>query len=379
LSERRNRQWLWVFLAGMLALFVGGQALAQDIPDAIRTKVTPLDEAETKVVQDYVEAHSKNLQSTDPQLVKKDRDALLQPLEKADTSVPFRITYDKFLIPKITPMMTSSTEMIVINGLILAGDLATDKAVDLVMSKAGDKAPAVRYQVGYAIVRVCRAVHDSQPAVNPNKLPDVLTDLEGRIAQEKDPQVLDAFIRAGLAAAKIDNVQNQAISAVAKGVAKAAKNLNNPAGQKEAEALLRAADQLQLILAQAAGRGVPVNATTAKEAAEMGGVLIARVVRMVEKKQLPQQAGDPLRDACAQLVSAAQKLIQFSGQALQPGGDFQIKDKDGKAIYLNESLKLGTVKGDATFVQDAQLLIGPGGMLSKPPFELPPEEFKGDK
>jgi hypothetical protein len=363
-----------MFLAGMLALFVGAPALAQDIPDSIRTNVNGLTEEEAKVVAQYVADHSKNL-SDDPQLLKKDRDALLQPLEKANTSAPFRLTYEKSLIPLITQMVGSPKEMVVINGLILAGDLATDRAIEVILGKIGDKAPAVRFQVGYALGRVFQTVVKAPKAARDVVLKGAVKDLEGRIAQEKNAAVLDSFIRAGLDATKIDFLQNDAISAVARGVIKAAKNLNNPAGTREAEALLRAADQLQLVLAQAAGRGVPVDPNTAKDAAELGGVLIARVVRMVEKKELPLAEGkpiDPLRDTSAQLVSASQKLIQFSGQSLQPGGTFTMPP-------LVESLKQGTVKGDATFVQDAQLLIGPGGMLTKAPFDLPAEKFKSDK
>jgi hypothetical protein len=378
---------LWVLLATAVALFVGGPALAQGIPDAIRTKTTELTADEETLVKQYVEDHSKNLMKGDqPELIKKDRDALLEPLSKKDTGVPFRIKYSQFLIEKLRAMTAvqitgtdkekGAAEKVVLNGVIIAGELATDQAIDLITDKAGAKEPAVRYQVGYALQRVFRASQNPPAAAQVTKLVDAIKGLSDRIAEEKDAQVLDSLIRAGLEGAKIN--QDAAISAVAKGAAKAAKNLNNPGGVDEARALLRAADNLQLMIATANGGGSAVGLQSAKDAAELGGMLIARVVRMVEKKELPQaeaKAGD-LRDTCAQIVSAAQKLVQFAGQAMNSTGSYVITDKNGRAIQLNELLRRGTTNDDAVFVEDAQLMIGPDGMLTKDPFKFPADSFR---
>jgi len=379
LSDRRNRVWLWVLAAVTALAGVGGaRALAQGIPDAIRTKVEQLNEAEAKTVAQYVDDHSKNLLSDDPQLLKKDRDALLEPLSKSDTGVGFRIAYDRVLIPKITPMMTAPKDLVVINGLNIAGDLATDRAVDLVVGQATAKLPSVRYQAAYALERVFRAVLEGQPAASAQKLSTAVGGLEQRIAQEKDAQVLDRLIRAGLSAAKIMKpevqLQDVAISAVSKGAAGSAKNMINGGGQQEMSAFLRAADGEQLMIAQAGGRA-GMKQDTAKAAALLGGVLIGRVVKMVETKQLPPNTDskvDPLRQTCSQMVSAAQKLIQFSGQIMQPGGTFVLADDKGAPLDLGGDVRKGTKDDDARFSTVGWDAVK--AMLAKPPFAIPAED-----
>jgi hypothetical protein len=369
-------------LSAMVALLglAGPCALAQTIPDAIRTKVGELGPEEVQVVRQYVGDNSKNLLTTppNPQLLRKDREALLDPLSRSGTSVPFRIAYDREINPVATQMAASGDKMIVINGLILAGELATDKGVNLIESKIGDKDPSVRFQAAYALARTFFYAQEVPSAVGPATLMGAVKDLEQRIAQEKDPNVLDRLIRAGIGATAVQSLMGDAISAVAKGTIQAAKGGENPGNGNDCGALLRAAVGLRDTLAQAGLRGLPVPAQSAKDAAEMAGALIARAVRMVDQKQLPlgNNPLHPMRDTCAQVASAAQTVSQLAGEVLQPGGDFKLR-KNGTPFTIGDSLRQGTVQGDATFTNDAGLLIGAGeGMLSKAPFNIPPERFK---
>jgi hypothetical protein len=261
--------------------------------------------------------------------------------------------------------------MVVINGLIIAGDLATDRALAVIESKAGAKEPAVRFQVGYALQRTFKAAQNSARAATVGVLDRAVKGLEQRIGQEKDANVADALIRAGIEAAGVPELTGDAVGAVARGTIQAAKGLNNPGSVKDAEALLRAAVGVRDVLAQ---RGNGLNAQAAKDAAEMAGALGARVARMVQKKELPAGTST-VRSTYSQVVSAAQTVVQLAGQALG-NPDVQIKGVNGQPVQLNESLNQGNASGDAKFAEDAQLLIGPGGVLSKPPFEIPPEKFK---
>jgi hypothetical protein len=372
LSDRRNRVWLWVLAAvAALAGIAGPRALAQAIPDAIRTKTSELGPEEVQVVTKYVEDHSKNLTSTDPQLLKRDRDDLLEPLSKKDTSVPFRIAYDRALEPKLADMVANADKMVVINGLNIAGDLATDRAITVIESKADDKDPSVRYQVGYALQRAFEAAQNAARAATVQALDAAVKRLEQRIALEKDANVADRWIRAGLAGAGVPELTGDAVGAVARGAIQAAKGLNNPGSVMDAMALLRAAVGVRDVLAQ---RGSGLNGQAAKDAAEMAGALVARAARMVQKKQLPAGASTE-RSTYSQVVSAAQTVVQLAGQALG-NANIQILGVNGQPVQLNESLNLGNAGGDAKFAEDAQLLVGPGGVLSKPPFDLPPEKFK---
>jgi hypothetical protein len=287
--------------------------------------------------------------------------------------VPFRLAYSHELIPMITKMVGSPKDLIVVNGLILSGDLATNEALDIVHNQVGAKAPAVRYQAGYALLRTFQAAHDSQPAIERARLGDALKDIRDRIGQEPNANIVDMFVRAGLAGMKIDGLVNDAISAVSRGTIQGAKGAKNPGGVKEAEALLRAADGVQLAIGEAVGRNTHVGGQAATDAAEMAGVLIVRVSHMVEKKELALDASDPLRIACAQVVSASQKLIRFSGQALQPGGTFELVDATGAPIDLGMDLKAGTNEGDARFSTDVDAVRA---MLTKGPFNVAAEKLK---
>jgi hypothetical protein len=347
----------------------------QPIPAAVVTKVDQLSDAEKKQVADYVASNSANLLSSDKLLVKKDREALVQPLTTQGISVSFRIAYDREVMPKIAPMLNAGAQMVVINGLIIAGELATDNSIALVQQKIGDKEPAIRFDAGYALNRAFQAVVRNQPAAQERTLSAAVRGLEAAIAGEKDPRVLDAFVRAGLAAAEKDSLRDDAVSAVSKGMIQAAKQIGNPGEVTEVEVMLRASAGIGQIAGQAVQRRA-LNQDAAKNAAELGGVLISRIDRVVDKKQLPLTSNS-LREAYSQLAAAAQTLVQFSGQNLQPGGSFQITDKEGRPILLNSTLKLGTVQGDASFREDLKKIIGPeDGLLEKAPFEIPAEKFR---
>ncbi len=375
-------------LAAAFALVgvLGSPALAQGIPDAIRTKTEQLSADEANQVKQYVTDNSKNLMSGDPQLMKKDRDALLEPLQKGDTGVSFRIACERELLPKIQQMVASKEDLIAVNGLILAGDLATTGAVGVIETKIGDKAAAVRFQAGFALARTFQAFRTGQPAVDEATLKNALTDLQGRISQERNTRVLDSFIRAGLAAAESEKLRAKAVTVVARGVIDAAKNLNDPATAKEdADALLRAAVEVRNIMGDLVQKNTAFDPESATNAAEMAGVLISRINQMVEQKQLPGLDGKdgkplPLREACGSGSDGRGEGDPVGGPTvLQPGAEFPdcwTLRATADRPWQGSSPRAART-GDGKFsTLDVDAIIGQGGILSKPPFKISPDKLK---
>jgi len=377
LSDRSlKRMTAWVALAALAWVGVASRtAVAQldRLPAEIVGSTNALTPAQVTTVTVYVEAHSKNLgDAAKPQAIRADRLELLQPLPEAGT--PFRIKYGELLGPKLLALVNDpgQTELVVINALVIAGDLGTQQALDVLNLGAKSAKPAVRYQAAYGLLRTFEtAAPNKTPAMRDDQFERAIAGTTERITNEKDPLVLDALVRALLTAANNERFRDRAVSVLSKSIGETVKSLAGNPGHKtltepQLDTLIRTTAGVRDILTAANQRPVP--AQVAKDAAELAGRLIAHMVKAVEGKQIAMLPPDPIRDRYSQLATAAETVVVFSGTTLQPGGNFPNKD-------LGRTLKQATVQDDAKFALDGRTIAGSDGMLSKSPFNFPPDHF----
>lgn len=360
MDRRQNQHWVWC-LVGVIGLFGAPTAMAQlaDIPIEVREKNAPLGADETALVQKFVQENSKNLLSTDPVLLRKDRNAILKKLE-GTVSVPFRLEYSKALVGPLQGMFASKTDLTVINGLVIAGEVATDTTLAMVQSRNKDGFAPIRFAAASALGRVFLAAQLNQPAVN--QLSGAVKGLEPLIAAEKDPHVQEALIRTALVAAQLPQERSNAISAMSKGVSGLLRPISGvPMDAAHVAALQRASVGLRDI-AVGAGQVTPA---AAKDAAEASGRILVTIAKMVEKTAKPGELAN--REVLVQLSQSTQTTIELVGQLL-----------NGKGVELGVG-KLGDTLGKKTRNDDASYVVDVGNVvtaLSKVPFEVPAERLK---
>ena len=361
-----SKLWnVWLLTCASL-MATSGLAWGQCIPAEVvqRISVTADDE---KTIADCVAAHSANLASTKPEQVRADRVALQEPLANKDASASFRVKYAKALLPVIAPLAGNSNDIVACNALILAGDLATDGAADLVKQHAGATASAVRYQAAYAARRSFETVVNGNPALTSAKAAELLTVIETRLSSETDPLVIDALLRAGLEAAKVNDLRNQAITTVSRGVQKLVAGGAGKDGlsQPVMESCLAACTGVRTIIALP---NVIVAREAAMAAAGLGGDLVSAAVVQVTRKKIALDKGDSTREVYAQAALAGETLVLLVGKKLDPA--FQATAKEA-----GKSLREGTVDGDAKFLLGSQDIVGPKGVLLQKPFEFSATRF----
>jgi hypothetical protein len=368
LDRRLNRLHAG-FLASALAglAFFSGHALAQgiiDIPQAVVSKATPLSSDEESIIRQYVEENSKNLLSTDPVLLRRDRNAILAKLDAAQVGVPFRLAYDSVLQPHLQAMLNSPEQKTVINGLVIAGSLATDRSLNLVTSKLQQGPVAVRYEAASSLGRVFKAA--ANHPLSTNQLPQTVRNLERYIADEKDPHVRDALVRAALAAAEMDDHRAAALSSLSRGLTAAFRSadVKNPS-EADLNTFLRGCVGVRDIAARAHQQQMRLPAQPAKDAAEMAGAALIFVNKVLVNA--PQPNAVPDRQRLADITASAQRAIELAGPLLD-------NNSVNLGVRLAEAVRLGSRNGDAQFGVDVNQKIVP--TLAKPPFELSPDRFR---
>ncbi|MFZ4573440.1 MAG: hypothetical protein ACOYN0_03520 [Phycisphaerales bacterium] len=359
--------WLLACAAALAAASaVGGPAFAQCIPAEVVERISLTAEDEQKLAE-CVAANSAHLGDSKPELVRADRTALLQPLENKKASASFRVKYAKALLPVITPLAGNSNDIVACNALIIAGDLATDSAADLVKRHTDGPVSSVRYQAAYAARRTFETMTVGSPAITPTKGSELLTVIEGRLGSETDALVVDALIRAALEAAKVDELRNQAISTVSKGVQRlvAAGVGGEGIPQAMLESCVVACTGVRAIIALP---NVSVSREATLAAGGLGGDLLSGVSVAVSRQRLTLTGNDPAREVHAQAALAGETLVLLVAKKLD--ASFAAGPKEA-----GKSLREGTTEGDAKFLVGAADIIGPRGILLQKPFDFAANRF----
>jgi hypothetical protein len=333
-------------------------------------RIAQLSTDQAAVVQQYVRENSANLSSDNPDLIRRNRAALLEPLADEQTSPAFRLKYSELLMPLIGPLATNKSEIVVINALVIAGDLATAQSTDVLKAAASADKPAVRYQAAYGLRRTFEALA-AMPTLTmrPDQAEDAVKAIAARLGTERDTLVLDGLVHAGLAACNITSLRSPALINLSNAVSGLAKSADAAASPTLAPVLLRAGLGTRDVLSQSLS--AQVSADAVKAAAELGGHLIAYCIKAAQTQGIPLaqrgQSEYATRETFAQLATTAENIVLF---ALTSRGAGSVQAKQ-----LGEKLKAGTASGDVAFVEDALTVVGSTGMLSKAPFSFAPGTF----
>jgi hypothetical protein len=356
---------LTIGLVATLPAHAQGESLPTDI-----RRAPQLTSAQEQAVQSFVKEHTSNLASDNPQFIKRDRSALLEPLADLEASPKFRFTYAEALIPTLESLAGNANEMVVINAMVLAGDLATAQGVTYLTKGLTAAKPAVRYQAAFGLRRTFEALAAMpSPTINDEQRVAAIESIAGRMKDEADAVVLDGLVYAALEAGKAPATRNAAMIQLGRAMAAKVRAVGGKAASDSmAQVLLRAGAGLRDSLVAAQAGQVSDEAVMA--AADAAGAMIAYCVKAVESRSLPAaaQGTTPAREAHAQLATTCENVVLL-GATLKKGGSVP------EARKIGDKIRAGTAESDQAFVQDARALVGREGLLSKPPFGFAPGSF----
>lgn len=368
------------FLIPALVLAVGSlspSALAQvgvGLPANVVNAPT-IGAAEQKAIDEHVERWMKDLALDEAEKVKKAREALAGPVMEQNISVPFRLAYSKALVDaKLADLCKSKNDTVAINALRLAGEAAETQTIGLLKDGFADKRTSVRYAAVFGAMRTFEQVappagnpSGRAPAVASGTLEQFVTAVAAAMNKDKeDALVVDAASRALLAAAGIDRPKFEGVAKSA--AVEACRGLSKrvaAAGKDDwtmIEAAGRAASQFQQALGGA--RGSQVDAEVRKEAAGLGGDLIAWVCRQLGAGAVPEGSDNKARDAYKVALASGENVVLSAVKAaggVVPGAK------------LVPNFEQGNKQGDVKVVVDAEAMIRE--LLAKAPLSLPADRF----
>jgi len=335
----------------------------------------------TERSSDLAAQDSVNIGAAEATRIKRARQDLLQPLADPQVSAPFRLEYGKQLEPLLSKLAADKRDMVAINALLIAGELATEHGVSVLEKQAGAKDPVVRYTAARGVGLTFEAIQRSAPALTPDRVERMIKGVGERLAAETDPRVLDTLSRALVAASKISQQNFQSIPATALtelGLRLGSRLKVNP-DKVSIPALLDTA-----LTAGVAQREALSNPATRlpdgarREAGAFAGDLLALIARAIKAgKDLSPVQSDDLEETKSAKVQS--RVLPAQAVALAEAIIALASDGAYKDQHLGDLVKPAMNGDDAKFLVGAGQLIGPDGVLTKPPFGVSADRFRDPK
>lgn len=342
-----------------MLLPVSRAAAQAEIPREVVEK-TVLTEEDKQVIDKFVAQRLPDLSSSDPAAMKKSRDELIRPFRSPLVSVAFRQLFsDK--VKEELKKNANAKDLIAVNALRIAGDVATSDSSTLLEQKLKDTSEVIRYAAVKGLERTMEAIATRNAAIPPNRVETLVAELGDVILDPKStPDVMDAGVRALRQAMDVNrpgfSVRPLAIRTLTEAVGKLC--LRNDAPVK---VLLRA-DQFVREILTVNNPALELKGDSVIQAATMSGQLLSWAYCQIKNGQLP--VGNPeARQEAGQVVRVAESSILLAGGKL------------GKAISpqkLGDDFDKATTESDRTFFQNLLKVVNP---LNEPPFNIKAETF----
>ncbi len=376
-----NHRLLTLVVASLLSLALAwpahGQAALGGVDDL--PAKDQLVQTDRERIGNWVNALRTGLTGT-PEQISQSRNALLAPLNPSAgrrVSVAFRVEVGTSLLPIITPLTKDTRDIVAINALRLAGELATANSLQVALDALGDSRPSVRYAAAFAVGRSFDAVGRFDPAVLPQQINQAIDRLTEFASKETDPGVADGTLIAlssgvGISNARVKEQFQNTRSKALIGVARLGRVFAERLGKAEqpeagaANAAPSADAWLPLVVrATTIGRAalternrqgqIDLTPEATTEIAGLAGDVASAVARVLKQPSRPPSG------SLEQAAAAAQaSLSVIVGERLGRAEDFQL----AKAANA----------GDAALAKtEADRIIA---KLVAEPFKLAPDRFK---
>ncbi len=355
----------------ILAASAFGQA---SLPNELVNGVT-INEQQKTLLHDHVAPLLPQLRVASS--LKSARDILIQPLATQGVSTTFRLELWKNVSKTATEMIKADDDVQKVNGLRIAGEIATDASVANIHPTLKDKNATIRFASSFAIMRAFEQTHGKPAAISKDTAIELILAVATAMKTESDPNCFDSMVRA-LAAAGSDrqtidvSVQRKALEVLSL----TASELLQKSGDKaiddtRLEAFVRA---LTCVRDSFTKPQTTIPSWTNDGAAFAGDALAAvyRQLRKANPELAPIRADDPedvveakkaARRGIGQLVFIAESTITLARQ---------IRNNPNQTTSIADQLKRAEVKTDASALEDMNSLLS--DKLPKE-FALPADRF----
>jgi hypothetical protein len=323
--------------------------------------------AQATQIERHIGEWLPRLGSQDPAEIKRSRDNLLAPLREPTISVAFRQAYSERLLQGLRQHAQDERDIVVVNALRVAGELATPAAVQLLQQKLQDPHAPVRFAAVAAVGRVFSAVRDTSPAIGPADVQQLGARMGQQLGSERAPEIVDACVRALATAMEItrpnyEGVRAMAFEAVASGVGERARALRGDANDAPMLIVLLRAGQFSRDALSVNDPRLQIGDASVRQAAELNGHLLAYVVRRLQGGGFQEDSES--RELTIRIVAVAETGIVLAANRMRI---------QQQALNLASDFTKGTPEGDRDFFRKAVELIG---VLTRPPFNFPGNHFQ---
>lgn len=374
-------------MAALLALAAataaGPAAWAQPLAPNVVAAPGALSAADREAIKAFVARHAPGLSAAENAKVQQSRAELIAPLQEASASVSFRSAYAAELAPALQPLAGNDRDVVAVNAMRLAGKMAHTQAGPIIDAGLKSTKISVRYAAVAAIGDTFDTLARSAPAMDIGAARDLLRKLGPVLRTEAEAHIFDAAVRALMSAAAIDregwgHLRDDAMNQLAPAVSERLQKLGNqPAADAFMQAIIRANSAARDTLLAGGGRALGPEA--AKNVAALGGDSLAYVQRMVQAGAFPviqnddgeaqQEQKTLARVVPADLASVSFATVTFASDALSgPAMPAPLQQ-------LPQLLRSARPQDDAQFLVSVRDVIGPNGVLAKPPFSFAKDRF----
>lgn len=351
-------------LAAAALTVLAAPALAQgpeplDEAIASQTQLAPNQRA---AVDAYADGWSEVLQSRESDKREAARKALIEPLGGAPTPA-FRIQYGSRLKNVLTRQAAGSSTQRAF-AAELAGRLATVDAHAVAVELLADPDPAVRYAAARAARLQLESIDNPPAALSEQHQQRLVSALAQQIAIESNALALDGMLTSASEAVLRDSPIADAVLAAHS--AATARNLKSQALEADVVAGARAALRIVTAVQQRYRATNSLAPALAKEGGLLAGSAMSFVLQEIENNPAAEDAA--AANALEQLVKAAHNLAFFaasaSGVRIQPDND------------LPDAFERWRENADARALRsEIEQWIGPGGVITRAPFNADPNDF----
>lgn len=369
------------FMLGALlcTLFASTFARGQEIPRDIVSSPAKLTPDQQKAVEAYVDPFVALLKGDEANKIRDARNGIIKPLQSPVVGVAFRTFYSQTLAKSLPSLVSGDRPLNAINAIRIGAELATTEGFDLIDKGLSSSDPVVRVAAASAAGRAFVIAGKATSIVVPKRLLDMTTSLGKALETDEDSNVMDSAAESLVTAFKTTasaEVRNGAVLALSRGISSRTQKIQSSLPDtRTLSAILRSGLALrdELTIANA-GNHPALPSEAIKAIGEVGGDMIAMIARLVAANAIPTaKAGDApavrrqkddARRTPAQIVGAGEQILSLIADRTEP-------------IRTNfaELIRESTVNSDAKFLLDVKQLIGPGGRLTRPPFNLPGTRF----
>ncbi len=356
--------------------FVSGQL--QSIPTEIVTAQGGLSGDQKAQIEKFVTDNVKGL-SGDAKAMRESRVTLLGPLTGSQIGLPFRSEYSETLL-KSLPELARAGGPKGVNAIVILGEVATTKSLELVEGLLEANEPAIRFAAATAINASFEQVRTKTPSLAAERVRSSLGKLATRLGTEQDALVCDALVRATLTASRInqsgyEQLRGVAIDGLSKTlterVASGSVTLKDTAMM---QAILRAGlafrDELAIEERNrgVTGNGSKLSAAVIRNIATFAGESLAMAARMIKDPETSPtaDADDAARERATkdravigQLAGTAQAAVYLAGPLLE------IRQLTPSSVNLGTVAREAKNESDALFLTTVNEIAGPGGVLGK--------------